>query len=633
MYFLLGFFIAGLLAVMFLPTLWRRARRLTLRQLETQLPISMAEVEAERSLLRAKSAFRERWLEQKLDALTASKARAMADVSRRVTQIADLDARLRQAETRAVTLQTQLGETEKVANDTMLRLNSTVSELEALREVRSAQEVVLEKTAARLHVFETRHEGETDLEKVVEAAFARPLPPRAPWLEPAAAAFALGQGDGLAPFCFGWNEWMDEAALEAMPPGEAIAHLQRRAGREDEAGARGLIAALGRLPLMLDLAAVYCKRTETSFETYSAMASMLMAVAPPRNNLPGNLAAAFDLAAAEAVRAAPGAEMLLALAAHCAPDRIPEELILAAAAEDDEDVAASLQQLVAMSLLKRARFEDGAAAVNIHPLIQEAARERNRGPDCAPIFERLIRRLIEIYPADGYSNRSSWRLCAQLTPHLVAICKSSATPDNWGAERADLMVRAGCYFQGRAAYARAEALFRNALSIREQLFGPKHPETAACLNNLAALLCAQGDAIGAQPLLERALQIFEEAFGPDYPYTGRYLASYARLLVMIDRPSQALALVEPALSRLEEGVGADQALAQDSARVAAEALDALGRFEEARMVRARCGEVAAGVQRGARTDERPARELRRRSLGEALGLGLFKSGRFPRPAG
>ncbi len=629
MYFLLGFSIAGLMSLMFLPMLCGRARRLTLQQLQTQLPLSMEEVHAERSLLRAEWALRERWLEQKLDAQTAAKAQVMADVARRVALISDLDAQLKNSETRAASLETKLSETEKIVEETTSLLNSTKSELDALRELKSAQDEVLEKTSARLRVFETRHQEEADLDKVVQAAFARPVVALSPRLEPAAmtadGAFAAKPKASVAPLCFGWSEWLEQAALEAMPPREAIAHVQRRAGREDEGGARGLIGALGRLPLTLDLAATYCKHTQTSFEAYTTMACTLVAVTPSRHNLPCSLAAAFDLAAAEAIRAAPAAETLLAIVANCAPERIPQSFIEGVTADDGVDAADAMRQLVEMSLVKRARFEDGTSAVSIHALLQQAARERaHRAVDAETIFERMIRRLTQLYPADGYSNQNSWPLCAQLTPHLIAVCKSSAAHDNWGLERADLLVRAGCYFQGRAAYARAEALFRNALSIREKLFGSQHPETAASLNNLAALLCAQGDAIGAQPLLERALKIFEEAFGPDYPYTGRYLASYARLLVMIDRPGQALALVEPALTRLEQSLGVDHVLTQDSARVAAEALDALGRYEEARDVRAR----RSGAQRSEPADERPAHALRRRSLAELFGFGSFRSRRL-----
>ncbi|MGO9601282.1 MAG: tetratricopeptide repeat protein [Isosphaeraceae bacterium] len=47
------------------------------------------------------------------------------------------------------------------------------------------------------------------------------------------------------------------------------------------------------------------------------------------------------------------------------------------------------------------------------------------------------------------------------------------------------------YGQGR--YREATAKARRALAIRERVLGKHHPDTAACLDNLAALLKAQGD--------------------------------------------------------------------------------------------------------------------------------------------
>ncbi|MBI5012898.1 MAG: hypothetical protein HZC06_09325, partial [Methylocystis sp.] len=41
MYFALGFLVAGLFALMFLPAFWRRALRLSMRRLQMLAPMSM----------------------------------------------------------------------------------------------------------------------------------------------------------------------------------------------------------------------------------------------------------------------------------------------------------------------------------------------------------------------------------------------------------------------------------------------------------------------------------------------------------------------------------------------------------------------------------------------------------------
>jgi len=63
MFFALGVLVAGLLGLMILPALWRRAVRLSTRRIEMQTPLSMDEVLADRDLLRAEFAVAERRLE------------------------------------------------------------------------------------------------------------------------------------------------------------------------------------------------------------------------------------------------------------------------------------------------------------------------------------------------------------------------------------------------------------------------------------------------------------------------------------------------------------------------------------------------------------------------------------------
>jgi hypothetical protein len=69
-------------------------------------------------------------------------------------------------------------------------------------------------------------------------------------------------------------------ALDVLPIEEAVTFLQNRAGREDDAGARTLAEALGRLPLALEHAAATCLRTQMPFPDYAVKASHLIAVVP-----------------------------------------------------------------------------------------------------------------------------------------------------------------------------------------------------------------------------------------------------------------------------------------------------------------------------------------------------------------
>ncbi len=65
-------------------------------------------------------------------------------------------------------------------------------------------------------------------------------------------------------------------------------------------------------------------------------------------------------------------------------------------------------------------------------------------------------------------------------------------------------------------YDEVEQLSKRALSISQGL-APRHPEVANSLNNLADVHVVKGRSAQAEPLYRQALTILEEAFGPEHP--------------------------------------------------------------------------------------------------------------------
>src|SRR5262249_53916751 len=144
-------------------------------------------------------------------------------------------------------------------------------------------------------------------------------------------------------------------------------------------------------------------------------------------------------------------------------------------------------------------------------------------------IKRLIDRLLQSYPEDGYSNPSAWPVCAQLTPHLLTLQDSQLEEMPQARDWASLLMRAGGDLHRRAAHLQGKPLMNRALAIRERLLGP-HPETAATLNNLALLVQDQGDLAAARPLYEAALAIREASLGPASEETAASLNNLALLL-------------------------------------------------------------------------------------------------------
>jgi tetratricopeptide (TPR) repeat protein len=481
---------------------------------------------------------------------------------------------------------------------------------------------------------------EADVENAAKAALRRLAEQRATWLlvydnvsSPEHIADLLPSAGArllITSRFSDWKGWAEEVALDVLPLEEAVGLLQNRTGRSDVEGANRLAEALDNLPLALDHAAAYCKRTQMQFGDYAKKASSLIAGAPRGAGYPRSVAATFDLAIGEAVSQCPAAEGLMAYLAQSAPERIPMTLVEGAVADEARRLQA-LAALAEVSLVKHDPFEDGTQAVTVHRLVQAVARARSQSKGMTQAaIDRMIARLATTYPED-VDNPQSLPLCAKLTPHLLA--RREAGPDDASevANWPEVLDRAGGYFYGRAAFsealpllrdalamnekalgpehpdtaqslnnlalplhaqgnlAGAKPLYERALAIREKALGPEHPDTAQSLNNVATLLKDQGDFAGARPLFERALAIQEKVLGPEHPNTNAARGNLARLLLMSHQPSQARALSEAALTAHDKVLGRDHASTKNSARVTADALEALGRTEDAKALRERYG--------------------------------------------
>jgi hypothetical protein len=126
------------------------------------------------------------------------------------------------------------------------------------------------------------------------------------------------------------------SSLDVLPLREAMAFLERRSGRTGDGGTQELAETLGHLPLALDHAAAYCKRTQMSFADYAAKASNLIAAVPRGVSYPRSVSATFDLAVSQALEQCAAAEPLMAFFSLCAPERIPMVLIEGAIHDEGE---------------------------------------------------------------------------------------------------------------------------------------------------------------------------------------------------------------------------------------------------------------------------------------------------------
>ncbi len=94
MYVALGFLLASLLALMVAPAFWKRAVRLTRRRVEMTMPMSAADIQADKDQLRAEFAIELRRVEVALEKAKDKAARELVEANKRRVEISEINIEL-----------------------------------------------------------------------------------------------------------------------------------------------------------------------------------------------------------------------------------------------------------------------------------------------------------------------------------------------------------------------------------------------------------------------------------------------------------------------------------------------------------------------------------------------------------
>ncbi len=127
MLIVLGFTIASLIALLIAPSLWRHAVKLTTSKIEATMPISVADINADKDLLRAEYAVEMRRLELELGKAKERAARHLMERNQHTVQIGTL-------ETEIATLKNALAERTKASSVLEQAVQKRIPEIEAMQE-------------------------------------------------------------------------------------------------------------------------------------------------------------------------------------------------------------------------------------------------------------------------------------------------------------------------------------------------------------------------------------------------------------------------------------------------------------------------------------------------------------------
>jgi tetratricopeptide (TPR) repeat protein len=105
---------------------------------------------------------------------------------------------------------------------------------------------------------------------------------------------------------------------------------------------------------------------------------------------------------------------------------------------------------------------------------------------------------------------------------------------------------------GLERYALSEGIYRRGLAVFERTYGVRHPETAAVLHNLAAVVAARGDPENAIALYRRALAVKAECALADSGEIALTCNNLGKLLMETGRTEEAVVLLRRAVTELQD---------------------------------------------------------------------------------
>jgi tetratricopeptide (TPR) repeat protein len=342
---------------------------------------------------------------------------------------------------------------------------------------------------------------------------------------------------------------------------ESLAFLAARTGRYDPAGAAGLAADVGHLPLALAQASAMIVAQHLTYAMYRERLRSF----PIREYLTPRGGEPYPRGAAEAIMLAADAVMtadrtglcgtILAVVSLLSPTGVSRDLLsIPAPGATDE----ALGRLANASLLT---FSGDGSMVSAHPLVTRATRERLARSGALSAVGRHACRILAVALrslGEPWQRRGAAR---DLIQHVAALNGQLAThlgePDS--ALAADLLdARAWafwCLYKLRDSPGVAIVSGESLIADCERLLGETHPDTLACRNNLALAYQAAGQAGAAIAMHERTLAHAERVLGVSHPDTLMSQNNLAAAYQAAGRPDEAIALYERTLADRERVLG------------------------------------------------------------------------------
>jgi tetratricopeptide (TPR) repeat protein/transcriptional regulator with XRE-family HTH domain len=326
-------------------------------------------------------------------------------------------------------------------------------------------------------------------------------------------------------------------------------HSCRKISEHEESSAVKLHELMDGLPLALDQAASYIEETQCSAGEYLALYQAQPARLLKRTDsvntrdYPYSVATTWTLSFQHIAQTSLAAADLLSLCAFLHPDAIPIEFVtqgskyLGSSIQQVADNAAELNETVGIlinySLLRR---DPETQVLTIHRLVQAVLKQNMSKETYEQWVERAVLAVNVTFPSGDFAN---WERCEYYLPHVQVCAALIEQHQLVFREAANLLHCTGDYLRRRSRFAEAEKLLRQALAMREQIFGVDHLTTTEAVNALGVTITEMGHFEEAEQLLSRALAMRERQLGEAHLAVAETLYHLAHLYHSLGRYNEA----------------------------------------------------------------------------------------------
>ena len=160
-----------------------------------------------------------------------------------------------------------------------------------------------------------------------------------------------------------------------------------------------------------------------------------------------------------------------------------------------------------------------------------------------------------IQVANKYNLAGDYSKAAAIWVKIVVLAEKTFGPRH--PDTATSLNNLALIYFNQGLYVKAEPLFQRSLAIRVKALGLAHPDTSTSLNKLASVYHRQGLYAKAEPFYRRSLDIREKVLGPEHPDTATSLNNLALLYQDQGLYAKAENLLRRSLAISEKALGSE----------------------------------------------------------------------------